>query len=90
MKDRKKLGQIFSGFNDVLWVNLDDTIKCINNPKWKPDFDPEYELDNKYPVQDWKTHIPEEWQKIWGSFDIETKLVAYLMAEKEASDEEWD
>ena len=91
MEDRKKLEQIFSGFrNHHSMENLNDIIRDINSPKWKPDFDPKYELDDKYPVQDWKTYIPEEWQKIWDNFDIETKLVAYSMAEHQASNEEWD
>ncbi len=76
-----RLEQIFSAFRSSYWATtLTKAIERMNNPQWKQDI---------Y-VHDWERYIPDEWQGIWGSLLVEAKLMAYLMAEEQAGNEEWE
>jgi len=76
-----KLEQIFSAFKDSYWATtLTDAIERMNSPQWKQDI---------Y-VHDWERYIPNELQRIWNSLLIETRLMAYLLAEEQAGNEEWE
>lgn len=64
----------------------------------------EYKYDNHYEgvikemdyfgrrggCHDWHAYIPEELEAMWGELPIECRIVAYLMAEQQASAEEYD
>lgn len=52
----------------------------IENPQW----------GSTGRVHDWRNYIPDAVQANWERLSLETRLVAYCMAEKQASDEEWD
>lgn len=41
-------------------------------------------------VHDWRNHIPKSVRNKWDDLLLETKVIAYAMAEEIASEEEWD
>jgi hypothetical protein len=49
---------------------------------------PEWEKATK--VHDWRNHVPETVQIVWGSFTLEQKKMLVEWAESLASQEHWD
>lgn len=41
-------------------------------------------------IHNWRNHIPDMIQALWGVLGDDARLVAYVMAEKVANNEEWD
>ena len=41
-------------------------------------------------THNWRTYIPLRLRKIWHHLSMETKVVAYIMAEDRADDDVWD
>jgi hypothetical protein len=42
-----------------------------------------------YGHYDWRNHVPESIQKMWKELTMESRVVAYLVAESEARKETW-
>lgn len=49
---------------------------------------PEFEKATK--VHDWRNYVPQVAQNIWHELKLETKQMIYIMAQAQASNEEWD
>lgn len=58
----------------------DYNIKQINNPDWG--------CENK--VHNWMNYIDSEVRGIWEYLSLETKVIAYFIANTMANNEEWD
>lgn len=58
---------------------FNDILKKIENPQW-----------TKHKVHNWHRHIPDEIKKMWDTFSLQTKIVAFILADKEAQKENWD
>lgn len=41
-------------------------------------------------THDWRNHVPRYLQKQWKMLDDNSRLALYIMAERQAQDEEWD
>lgn len=41
-------------------------------------------------VHDWRNYIPDEVAETWEEFPLEARLAMWMMAEKQASNEEWE
>ena len=41
-------------------------------------------------THDWRNHIPECLMEAWGKLSLESRFVAYCMAEEQANSEEWE
>jgi hypothetical protein len=52
----------------------------INNPDFK----------HKSRVHDWRNYIPYEFQKIWKELPLLSRVILVIMAEEQATAEEWD
>ena len=39
---------------------------------------------------DWRNYIPDEVQEVWRGLSAESKVMAYLVAEVQARQENWD
>lgn len=50
--------------------------------------DPEF--DKATLVHDWRNYVPEEIRAVWGQLSKETRAAVFLMADRQASCEEWD
>lgn len=50
------------------------------NPEW----------DKAGEVHDWRNHVPENVQAMWGTFTIEQRMALVEWGESLASAEEWD
>lgn len=46
--------------------------------------------NNNHKVHDWKNYVPEIVQELWNELTMESRMIAYMMAEQQASNEEWD
>jgi hypothetical protein len=55
-------------------------IEAINKP----------EFDKATRVHDWRNHVPKTIEKVWSHLSEEARLVAIMMAEEEASNENWE
>lgn len=51
-------------------------------------FNPEWDKATK--VHDWRNHVPENVQAMWGTFMIEQRMALVEWAESLASQEHWD
>jgi hypothetical protein len=51
-------------------------------------FNPEWEKATK--VHDWRNHVPENIQAMWGTFTIEQRMALVEWGESLASQEEWE
>lgn len=50
--------------------------------------DPQWEITNK--VHNWRNYIPESLKKCWTAMSLEGRMVLYLMANHQATNEEWE
>lgn len=50
--------------------------------------DPEFDKATR--VHDWRNYVPEEIRAVWGQLSKETRAAVFLMADMQASSEEWD
>ena len=50
--------------------------------------EPDFEEKNR--IHNWKNYIPSQFKKVWPELTIEIKLSFYIMAELQASAEDWD
>lgn len=50
----------------------------------KPDF------EHKTKVHDWRNHVPSDLQIVWKTLPRIAKICIVIMAEEQASAEEWD
>ena len=41
-------------------------------------------------VHNWRNYVPPRLKKIWHHLSMEAKVVIYIMADEQASDEVWD
>lgn len=57
-------------------------------PKWIDINNPEF--DEKTNVHDWRNHIPEEIENIWGTLTERERILLCFVAEESASNEHWD
>ena len=76
MKDKKTtIEAAFESMGVSSWV-----IEAANNP----------EFEKTTRVHDWRNYIPNTLQAVWPMLEFETRLVAVIMADEQASNEEWD
>lgn len=57
-----------------------DIIRTLIFPKFK----------EAQKIHDWRNYISPPMIKTWDSLSLESKLIAYVFAEEQASKEEWD
>jgi hypothetical protein len=50
--------------------------------------DPRWDEVSK--VHDWRNHVPSSVYQVWDMLPAEARLVAFVMAQEQASREEWD
>lgn len=50
--------------------------------------DPKFEETGK--VHDWRNYIPDEFIEEWEQLTLREKQIIYILAEKQASNEEWE
>lgn len=55
----------------------------LENPRWE-------QAGYLEPCHNWRHHVPEDVQDMWDELPIEARMVALLMAEEQASQEEWE
>lgn len=55
----------------------------LENPQWE-------QVGWLEPCHNWRHHIPEDVQDLWSRLPLEARMVALLMAEEQASAEEWE
>lgn len=48
------------------------------------------DFDKARKCHDWRNHIPDNVRELWSEMSVEARVVAYLMAERQAAAEEWD
>lgn len=48
------------------------------------------DFENAGRVHDWRNHIDEEVKQQWDRLTLEERAIAYLSAENDADNEEWD
>lgn len=47
-------------------------------------------FDKARRVHDWRNYIPDEIREVWSSMTVESRVVTYILAEKQANAEDWD
>jgi len=50
----------------------------------------EPDFKNKRRVHDWRNYIDAVLQPIWGELSLEARFIAFILAETQASKEEWE
>jgi len=60
--------------------NPNAILQKLNSPNW----------NEGGRVHNWRNHIPEVVEKCWEQLPLAARVVAYVMAEKQASMEEWE
>jgi len=67
-------------YDGSLVINLNQMQEDINYPKW----------DKAKRVHDWRNYVPNEFKKAWKTLGAGTRDAIYIMASKQAQDEEWE
>lgn len=49
---------------------------------------PEFEKASK--IHDWRNYVPDEFEKEWNNLTLREKQIIFVLADKQASEEEWD
>ncbi len=57
-----------------------DVLESIRAPDW----------DSGGRMYNWRRHVLEQLQAIWGSLATETRLALFVTAKEDASSEDWD
>lgn len=57
-----------------------DDLSCLENPQW----------DKKTRVHDWRNYVPDEVIEAWAQLSLDFRAGIFLLAQKTASNEEWD
>lgn len=47
-------------------------------------------FDRAYRRHDWRNYIPDELAKVWEEMSSQSRISAYLVAKKQADQENWD
>ncbi len=77
MTDLERLEELISNNTYYSWNWVIDS---ITSPKW----------DKTGRVHDWRNYIPEELQRHWADYSIESQIVALVVADIQAMGEDWD
>lgn len=65
---------------DAFRIDLSEIKRKVHNPKW----------NQVCKVHDWRNYIDDGIKQIWEYLSIDAKLIAMIMAEKQAKEEDWD
>jgi hypothetical protein len=61
-------------------INEEPLLAAVQSPNW----------EDAAPCQNWKNYIPNCVRRIWDELTTEAKVVAFLVAEEQARNENWD
>lgn len=75
---RNEIKEILNKYADEKY--FDYQIAEIENP----------DFSNIDKCHDWKNYIPDKLTQRWNEISTETRVVAFLLAEEQASNEEWE
>ena len=85
-EDFERLNRLFSpkllgGFSHhPMCTDFAKVVETVANPDW----------GEGGHIHNWKTYVPDELQEIWLELPAAARIVAFLFAESQAWDEEWD
>ncbi len=65
---------------EVSQLTVDIIELRITAPKW----------EKTRKRHDWRNYIDDDVQAIWGELPLEARLIAYIQAEKQADEEDWE
>lgn len=57
-----------------------EILAAVENPCW----------EDRQKVHDWRNHVPDAMRRWWNELHLDAKIVAYIMAEEIATNEDWD
>lgn len=60
----------------------------ITLPKHIDVNNPQFEKAGK--IHDWRNYVPQEIENIWENLSLKERILVAFMAEKQATNEEWD
>ena len=49
--------------------------------------DPQFSKARRY--NDWRNYIPDEIRTLWNELSVETRVISFMMADKQARQEKW-
>lgn len=50
--------------------------------------EPHFEKEDR--IHNWRNYVPEYLKALWSKLSLDQRLIIYVMAERQASKEEWD
>ena len=70
-------------------MSVDNVVKLVRQHK-DIGYTDQPHFDKARKCHDWRNYIPDEVRDAWSEMTVESRVMVYILAEKQANAEDWD